>query len=216
MKVFRIKLTVLLISTLFSTNLLAQENNDSAKTSTLDEIYERVREGREKENSENARREAEFKASRDKQEDILEEEKEELRKQETIADELEEEFRQNQEKLRVAEEKYLAKLGSLNEIFGHMQSISTDSRVTFESSLTAAEFGKERELFVKDFTDKMSDATELPTQEEIITLADYIFEEMEASGEVSRFSRQVINVDGTQTECEVVRVGVYNAVCGDK
>ena len=47
MKVFRIKLTALLISILFSTNLLAQENNDSAKTSTLDEIYERVREGRE-------------------------------------------------------------------------------------------------------------------------------------------------------------------------
>ena len=91
---------------------------------------------------ENARREAEFKPL-DKQEDILEEERW-LRNQERIADELEEEFRQNQEKLRVAEEKYLAKLGSLNEIFSHMQSISTDSRVTFESSLTAASLERAR------------------------------------------------------------------------
>ena len=47
-----------------------------------------------------------------------------------------------------------------------MQSISTDSRVTFESSLTAAEFGKDREDFLKNLTKKMGESTELPTIEE--------------------------------------------------
>ena len=62
----------------------------------------------------------------------------------------------------------------------------------------------------------MSGATVLPTIEDIETLWGYMMEEMIAAGEVSRFSADVINVDGTQTNCEVVRVGVYNAVCGDK
>ena len=93
-----------------------------------------------------------------------------------------------------------------------MQSISTDSRVTFESSLTAAEFGKERETFLGDLTKKMGESTELPTIEEIERVWYEIMREMKATGEVSRFSATVINVDGTQTECDVVRVGVYNAL----
>ena len=121
----------------------------------------------------------------------------------------------NQEKLRIAEEAYLKQLGSLNELFGHMQSITTDSRVTFESSLTAAEFGKDREKFLGDLTQKMGESTELPTIEEIERVWYEIMREMKATGEVSRFTATVINVDGTQTECDVVRVGVYNAVCGN-
>ena len=118
--------------------------------------------------------------------------------------------------MRIAEEAYLKQLGSLNELFGHMQSISTDSRVTFESSLTAAEFGKDREEFLKDLTKKMGESTQLPTISEIERVWYEIMREMKATGEVSRFSATVINVDGTQTECDVVRVGVYNAVCGNK
>ena len=48
-----------------------------------------------------------------------------MARQERIADQLEAEFKKNQEKLRIAEEAYLKQLGSLNELFGHMQSIST-------------------------------------------------------------------------------------------
>ena len=139
----------------------AQETEADAP-SNLDKLLELVKEGKSKEQSENKKRESEFKAARDKQDQILKAEQRELARQERIADQLEEEFRQNQEKLRVAEEAYLKQLGSLNELFGHMQSITTDSRVTFESSLTAAEFGKDREKFLGDLTQKMGESTELP------------------------------------------------------
>ena len=208
---------ILLISSLlFSANLFAQEAETAPAPTNLDKLLELVKEGRTQEQSENDKREAEFKASRDKQNEILKAEQRELARQERIADQLEEEFRKNQEKLRVAEEAYLKQLGSLNELFGHMQSISTDSRVTFESSLTAAEFGKDREEFLKNLTQKMGESTELPTIEEIERVWYEIMREMKATGEVSRFSAQVINVDGTQTNCDVVRIGVYNAVCGNK
>ena len=199
---------------IISSYAFAQETDVEAPTN-LDKLLELVKEGKSKEQSENTKREAEFKAARDQQDQILKAEQRELARQERIADQLEEEFRKNQEKLRIAEEAYLKQLGSLNELFGHMQSITTDSRVTFESSLTAAEFGKDREKFLGDLTQKMGESTELPTIEEIERVWYEIMREMKATGEVSRFMATVINVDGTQTECNVVRVGVYNAVCGN-
>ena len=211
MKYLKIFLISLLI---FSSYTFTQEADVDAPTN-LDKLLELVKEGKSKEQSENTKREAEFKAARDQQDQILKAEQRELARQERIADQLEEEFRKNQEKLRIAEEAYLKQLGSLNELFGHMQSITTDSRVTFESSLTAAEFGKDREKFLGDLTQKMGESTELPTIEEIERVWYEIMREMKATGEVSRFTATVINVDGTQTECDVVRVGVYNAVCGN-
>ena len=211
MKYLKIFLLSLLISSSYT---FAQEADVDAPTN-LDKLLELVKEGKSKEQSENTKREAEFKAARDQQDQILKAEQRELARQERIADQLEEEFRKNQEKLRIAEEAYLKQLGSLNELFGHMQSITTDSRVTFESSLTAAEFGKDREKFLGDLTQKMGESTELPTIEEIERVWYEIMREMKATGEVSRFTATVINVDGTQTECDVVRVGVYNAVCGN-
>jgi biopolymer transport protein ExbB len=150
MKYLKIFLLSLLI---FSSYTFAQEADVDAPTN-LDKLLELVKEGKSKEQSENTKREAEFKAARDQQDQILKAEQRELARQERIADQLEEEFRKNQEKLRIAEEAYLKQLGSLNELFGHMQSITTDSRVTFESSLTAAEFGKDREKFLGDLTQK--------------------------------------------------------------
>ena len=209
-------LKIILLTFLISNSYVYAQEDVAASPTNLDQLLELVKQGKTKEQAENRKREVEFKAKVDEQDANLKREQRELERQERIADQLEEEFKNNQERLRVAEEAYLKQLGSLNEIFGHMQSISTDSRVTFESSLTAAEFGKEREEFLKRLSKDMSGATVLPTIEDIETLWGYMMEEMIAAGEVSRFSADVINVDGTQTNCEVVRVGVYNAVCGDK
>jgi biopolymer transport protein ExbB len=195
-------------------NINAQEELEVVEPSNLDVLLELVKEGKSKEQAENDRRENEFISARNRQGEILAAEQRELARQERIADELEEIFIANQEKLRIAEEAYLKQLGSLNELFGHMQSISTDSRVTFETSLTAAEFGKERETFLGNLTSKMGESTELPTILEIERIWYEIMREMKATGEVVRFNTNVINVDGSQAECDVVRIGVYNAVCG--
>ena len=125
MRLHKYTLALLLLA---SSILFAQEVETPAP-SNLDKLLELVKEGKTQEQAENADREARFIRSRNQQQEILREEQRELARQERIADELEEVFAQNQEKLRVAEEAYLKQLGSLNELFGHMQSISTDSRV---------------------------------------------------------------------------------------
>jgi hypothetical protein len=63
---------ILLISSLlFSVNLFAQEAETAPAPTNLDKLLELVKEGRTQEQSENDKREAEFKASRDKQNEIL-------------------------------------------------------------------------------------------------------------------------------------------------
>ena len=136
MKYIKITLLSFLI---ISSYIHAQEDVDKAPTN-LDQLLELVKKGKFQEQAENRKREVEFKAKVDEQDAILRREQRELERQERIADQLEEDFKNNQERIRVAEEAYLKKLGSLNEIFGHIQSVSTDSRVTFESSLYAAEY----------------------------------------------------------------------------
>ena len=227
MKYIKITLFSFLI---LSSYIHAQEGVDKAPTN-LDQLLELVKKGKFQEQAENRKREVEFKAKVDEQDAILRREQRELERQERIADQLEEEFKNNQERIRVAEEAYLKKLGSLNEIFGHIQSVSTDSRVTFESSLYAAEYKEEfaekkrkgeaeyeigREEFLIGLSKDMSGGLVLPTIADLRRVMVEMVDEMKASGEVSRFTTNVINVDGTQTECEVVRIGVYNAVCGDK
>ena len=115
-------LTLLLFVSFLS---ISQESEEAVPTN-LDKLLELVKEGKDQEQAENDQREEEFKNSRNRQQEILSAEQRELARQERIADELEEIFRANQGLLRVAEEAYLKQVGSLNELFGHMQSISTD------------------------------------------------------------------------------------------
>ena len=58
----------------------------------------------------------------------------------------------------------------------------------------------------------------LPTITEIERVWYEIMREMKATGEVVKFNTRGNdkNVDGTSVDCEFVRVGVYNAVCGNK
>ena len=182
-------LKILLLTSLITSSYAFAQEAETPPPTNLDKLLELVKEGKTKEQAANRKREAEFKASRDKQDQILKAEQRELARQERIADQLEAEFKKNQEKLRIAEEAYLKQLGSLNELFGHMQSISTDSRVTFESSLTAAEFGKDREEFLKNLTKKMGESTQLPTISEIERVWYEIMREMKATGEVSQIGR---------------------------
>ena len=58
-------------------------------------------------------------------------------------------------------------LGSLVEIFGHLQSSAGEAAVQFSGSLTSAQYGPERVTFLNELTGKMSETTELPTMEEL-------------------------------------------------
>ena len=206
----------ILVTTIFSVFSFAQDINDEGEPTTVKSLLELVQEGRTVEQDENSIREAQFLAEKNKQAAILEAEKRELAIQERIAEELEAEYNANEEILKVKEEAYKKELGSLVELFGHLQSTAGEASSLFSESLTAAEYGRERELFLNELSSKMSEATVLPTIIELERLWFELQREMVAGSEVSKFTANVINLDGESISCEVTRVALYNAVCDGK
>jgi len=184
--------------------------------STVEALLALVKEGKTKEQAANTQREDKFLANKNKQASILASEKRELARQEKIADALEKEYKRNEDILRVKEDAYKKELGSLVELFGHLQSSAGEAAVQFSGSLTGAQFGQERVAFLNSLTGKMSETTELPTIREIEGLWYELQREMIASGEVVSFTTNVIDVDGETSECNVTRVGLFNAVCDGK
>ena len=207
----------LLVSLIVSAFVSAQEEaEETAQASTITELLQLVKEGKTKEQSINNQREQDFLANKNKQASILAAEKRELARQEKIADTLEAEYKKNEEILRVKEEAYQKELGSLVELFGHLQSSASEAAVQLSDSLTSAQYGRDRVIFLNDLTAKMSETTELPTIREIEGLWFELQREMAASKEVLSFSTNVVDVNGETSECNVTRVGLFNAVCDGK
>ncbi|MDC3164581.1 MotA/TolQ/ExbB proton channel family protein [Gammaproteobacteria bacterium] len=205
------------LSLTLNTFVLAQESEgDEAEISTVEALLQLVKEGKTKEQSANADREAKFMANKNEQAAILAAEKRELARQERIADQLEAEYKKNEEILRVKEEAYQKELGSLVELFGHLQSSAGEAAVQFSGSLTSPQYGLDRVDFLNLLTSKMSETTELPTIREIEGLWYELQREMVASGQVVSFDTTVIDVDGESSTCNVTRVGLFNAVCDGK
>ena len=197
--------------------IYAQESEEeTSEVSTVEALLLLVKEGKTQEQSVNADREAKFLANKSKQAEILAAEKRELARQERIADQIEAEYKKNEEILRVKEEAYQKELGSLVELFGHLQSSAGEAAVQFSGSLSSAQYGTERVDFLNDLTSKMSETTELPTIREIEGLWYELQREMASSGQVVSFDTTVIDVDGETSSCNVTRVGLFNAVCDGK
>jgi len=210
-------LPILFVLSLTLNNFIfAQDSEEETEISSVEALLMLVKEGKTKEQSENADREAKFMANKNKQAEILAAEKRELARQERIADQLEAEYKKNEAILRVKEEAYQKELGSLVELFGHLQSSAGEAAVQFSGSLSSPQYGLERVDFLNDLTSKMSETTELPTIREIEGLWYELQREMVASGQVVSFETTVVDVDGESSTCNVTRVGLFNAVCDGK
>ena len=215
-------LFVLVLS--FNTFVFAQDSEEETnEVSTVEALLMLVKEGKTKEQAANSDREAKFMADKNKQASILAAEKRELARQEKIADQLEAEYKKNEAILVVKEEAYQKELGSLVELFGHLQSSAGEAAVQFSGSLTSPQYsasfgpsGLERVAFLNDLTSKMSETTELPTIREIEGLWFELKREMIASGQVVSFDTNVIDPDGESSTCNVTRIGLFNAVCDGK
>ena len=127
--------------------LFAQDANEEVvEVSTVEALLALVKEGKTQEQAANDDRENKFLANKNKQASILAAEKRELVRQENIADKLEAEYKKNEEILRVKEDAYKKELGSLVELFGHLQSSAGEAAVQFSGSLTGAEYGQDLSL----------------------------------------------------------------------
>ena len=180
--------------------------------SSPQELLELVQKGQFADSQEQRERERIFRNEKNKQAKLLADAKAERARLEREAARLEQKFEANEALLVVAEAQLKERLGSLNEIFGHLAGLATEARNIFEQSLTSAQFGKDREEFLTKLAVKMGEGVTLATIPELERLWYELQREINATGEVVKFTADVIAVDGTVEPREVVRVGVFNAV----
>ena len=190
----------------------AEEESKAAVPSNPQELLEVVKRGQFADTQEQRDREARFRNEKNKQATLLSDAKAERARLEKEAARLEQKFEANEALLVVAEEQLRERLGSLNEIFGHLAGNTTEARNIMEQSLTAAQFGKDREDFMTKLGSKMNEGIKLASIEELETLWYELQREINASGEVVKFTADVISTDGNVESREVVRIGNFNVV----
>ena len=180
--------------------------------SSPQELLELVQKGQFADSQEQRERERIFRNEKNKQAKLLADAKAERARLEREAARLEQKFEANEALLVVAEAQLKERLGSLNEIFGHLAGLATESRNIFEQSISSAQFGKDREEFLTKLAVKMGQGVTLASIPELERLWFELQREINATGEVVKFTTDVIALDGTVESREVVRVGVFNAV----
>ena len=180
--------------------------------SSPQELLELVQKGQFADSQEQRERERIFRNEKNKQAKLLADAKAERARLEREAARLEQKFEANEALLVVAEAQLKERLGSLNEIFGHLAGLATAARNIIELSLTSSQCGKDREEFLTKLAVKMGEGVTLATIPELEILWYELQREINATGEVVKFTADVIAIDGTVEAREVVRVGVFNAV----
>ena len=194
-----------------SFNITASFAQESAKS--LDELLEFVKQGQVNEAKENKAREARFLAEKTSQAKALSQAKKTRTEEEQRSTRLEKIFEETKEKITIKRAALNEAKGSLNELFGHINSTAGDMRENFNLSLVSSEYPNRGEFFT-DLIEKLK-GDALPTISEIERLWFEIQREMIESGRIVQYTATVATPAGDDIEAQVTRVGSFNIVTND-
>ena len=203
---------------------IAQQNNEpaaagnqpSASTQnggavSLDSLLEEARKGSEQQRAENQKREAEFLAAKNDQQNLLNKAVAQHKALEAQSDALQKTFDQNEIKLAELDKLKNERLGALGELFGVVRQVAGDTAGQVQDSLISVQYpGREQELR------KLGQSKELPSIEELRGLWSAMLQEMIESGRTERFKTDVVKTNGEQVSEDVIRVGAFTAVADGK
>lgn len=210
------KLTkITIISFVTALAFTASSAGIAAGAASLDDLLKQVKAGAVKDTKENKAREAQFKKDKARQAQLIQDAKAERARLEEISKQLEAKFEMNQDELDVLKLELEKSLGELKELFGVIQTASSDVRATFDTSLTRIEY-PERGKFLDALTAKMAAGDELPSMAEIERLWFEMQREMTETGKVKKFSGDVLLDGGDVAKKDIIRVGTFNIIADGK
>ena len=191
--------------TVMSAGAYAQE------AKSLQELLEEVKQNRVSEARINEQREAEFRSERADKQALLRRAEAELKAEQDRGDRLAAQFAANETTLTEKEIELDNATGTLGEMFGVVRQAASEAYGRIATSIVSAEFpGRD------DFLARMSEESKgLPNIQELEDLWFALQTEMTESGQVSKFTTEVISLDGGTNTQEVVRVGTFNLI-GDE
>lgn len=208
----------LIIFALIAKPVISQESENFSKNRdliSLDELLNTVKKGAIYDNKKNYERIQSFKSEKSKQDKRLKELNFDISESEKKSQELELSFSKNDETLIELEEKLDDRLGSIKELFGVLQQVSSDAQARYENSITQTE-NPDRDEFLQKFSAKMGQTRILPAISEIERLWYELQKEMTDSSKVHSFNHSVANAEGQSNEQNIIRVGLFNVISQGK
>jgi len=192
----------------------AQAAEQEIEAKSLAELLQLVKDGKVVNARINDRREQEFIADKSRQQGEVRNAQREQANEEARSEGLEAQFEKNEQDIAAKQEILAKRLGSLRELFGVLQQVAGDTQGVFEGSIVSAEFPGRGE-WLGNFAKSMGKSSKLATIEEIERLWFELQREMTESAKVSRFTAEMIKLDGERVQQEVIRIGSYNLVSAD-
>lgn len=186
---------------------LAHAEEEPVKVSPLEGLLNQIGQYQSQEKSIEKAREAAFAKDLATQKQLLKEANAALAAEQKHADELKKQFDNNEKTLTERSEELRLRVGNLGEMFGVVRQTATDLNTVLADSLTSVEV-KQR----KANLDKLAEAKELPTINELQDLWYSLQQEMTINGAISTFDADVINASGETVQQSVTRIGVFNAI----
>lgn len=153
----------------------------------------------------------EFIDNKNQQEELLKKAKANLLIVEAKSEELKKLIDENEILLEEKEKELEGKAASLGEMFGSVRQTSADFLINFQSSLTASEDPKKKELLLK-----FANSKTLPNLEELTSFWHSMLDEIVKSGNISQYEASVILNSGEKSSLDVTRVGLFAAVANGK
>ena len=184
-----------------------------ADIKSLDELLDLVKQGRLEQSKENRARERRFKTDQINQEKQLNEAIAERKQLEKESEALEKNYDANKEILDELTVRLNSRMGSLKELFTHLQSATADVSMSLQGSITSVEMPS-RFLELQTLSNHLAQNRNLPKIEELEQLWYQLQREMVESGKIKHLNLEVINTDGEPVVADVVRVGTFNLLSG--
>ena len=178
-----------------------------ASAETLDDLLEETRNASALEEQAHAAREQEFLASRDRQQELLEQARAARDAEQARSQQISAIFDANELELNDLETLLKAREGNLGELFGVTRQVAADLSSVVYNSLISVQYPGRDAFFLG-----LAKAKALPSSADLERLWFEILREMTETGRVTRFQAEVVTAQGAKEQAEVVRIGGFIAM----
>lgn len=173
----------------------------------LEDLLEQVKADRVSEAKLDKKRESEFLSARADKQALLKKAEAQLAKEQARNKRLTKQFADNEITLANKEVELKNALGTLGEMFGVARGAGAKAYGKVSTSIVSAEYPGRDEVL-----NKIANAKEIPALKDLEELWFALQTEMTQTGQISSFTTQIVELDGSKREGTVSRIGSFNLV----
>ena len=190
----------------------AQASSSSqSQPATLQQLLNAVQADLRDQTAQDKARLRKFEEARNRQQDLLNEAEKQLANEQARTKSLQNNFDANEKTITNLTTTLTTREGNLGEVFGTVRQTAGEFKSSLDSSLISAQYPN-RGLFAA----KLAASKALPSIKELKQLWYDMLQQMVEHGQVVKYKTQVTLKNGSKKTTDVVRVGAFNTVMGNK